>query len=86
MKAESAQNTAFDQVYFCFRKIILKGKCEVHVLIWHIIVNTFKKTPKQPPPQQPQQQTDKEKPKSILGEKYFCYSKTLCWEGIFPSF
>lgn len=34
MKVAIAENAVFDQIPFGFGKIILKGKCEVHIPIW----------------------------------------------------
>lgn len=47
---------------------------KVCILIWQIIMNTLKKK---------NYNKQKQRPNSILGEKYFCYSKSLHWEGIF---
>lgn len=59
MKARSAQNTAFDQVHFCIRKIIWKWKCKVYILIWQIIISALKK----------KKHYNKQRPNSILGGK-----------------
>lgn len=77
MKVESAQNTAFDQVPFCLRKIILEGKCKVHILIWQINVSTLKQT----------NSNNKQREAHVLsGRKIFLVFKNCLLRRIFPYF
>lgn len=92
MKVESAQNTAFDQAPCWFRKIV-KGKCEVYILIClysYFFVGALNKntqtfpTPSLHSPPLPPQHRNKRQDHS--GRKIFFLFKNSSLGRVFPSF